>query len=59
MLEAYISKNEVQAFLELESVHPSGSVYPTSGITGVSSLAIVKPETVVAWHRAGFRLFWT
>jgi len=24
-----------------------------------SSLAIVKPETVVAWHRATFRLFWT
>ena len=24
-----------------------------------SALAIVKPETVVAWHRAGFRLFWT
>jgi putative transposase len=24
-----------------------------------STLAIVKPETVVAWHRAGFRLFWT
>ena len=23
-----------------------------------SALAIVKPETVVAWHRAGFRLFW-
>ena len=22
-------------------------------------LAIVKPETVVAWHRKGFRLFWT
>ena len=22
-----------------------------------SALAIVKPETVVAWHRAGFRLF--
>ncbi len=21
-------------------------------------LIIVKPETVVAWHRAGFRLFW-
>ncbi len=20
---------------------------------------IVKPETVVAWHRAAFRLFWT
>ena len=20
---------------------------------------IVKPETVVAWHRKGFRLFWT
>ena len=24
-----------------------------------SPLAIVRPETVVAWHRAGFRLFWT
>jgi len=24
-----------------------------------SALAIVKPETVAAWHRAGFRLFWT
>ena len=23
------------------------------------SLVIVKPETVVAWHRQGFRLFWT
>jgi putative transposase len=23
-----------------------------------SALAIVKPETVVAWHRAGFRQFW-
>jgi hypothetical protein len=24
-----------------------------------SVLAIVKPESVVAWHRDGFRLFWT
>jgi putative transposase len=24
-----------------------------------SALAVVNPETVVAWHRAGFRLFWT
>jgi putative transposase len=24
-----------------------------------SALVIVKPETVIAWHRAGFRLFWT
>src|SRR5467141_3030690 len=24
-----------------------------------SALAIVKPETVLAWHCAGFRLFWT
>jgi putative transposase len=23
-----------------------------------SALAILKPETVAAWHRAGFRLFW-
>jgi putative transposase len=24
-----------------------------------SALAIVRPETVIAWHRRGFRLFWT
>jgi putative transposase len=24
-----------------------------------SALAMVQPETVLAWHRAGFRLFWT
>jgi putative transposase len=24
-----------------------------------AALAIVRPETVVAWHRRGFRLFWT
>jgi len=26
--------------------------------TWSNALVIVKPETVVAWHRAGFRLFW-
>jgi hypothetical protein len=24
-----------------------------------AAVVIVKPETVVAWHRQGFRLFWT
>src|SRR5260370_38855774 len=24
-----------------------------------TTLVIVKPETVIAWHRQGFRLFWT
>jgi len=24
-----------------------------------TSLVIVKPQTVIAWHRKGFRLFWT
>ena len=24
-----------------------------------SSLVLVKPETVIAWHRKGFRLLWT
>jgi putative transposase len=24
-----------------------------------SALIFVKPETVIAWHRKGFRLFWT
>jgi putative transposase len=35
----------------------SGSGSPASG-NWRSALAIVKPETVVAWHRAGFRQFW-
>jgi transposase InsO family protein len=26
---------------------------------GRSAFVIVKPETVIAWHRKGFRLFWT
>src|SRR4029077_19064598 len=24
-----------------------------------SAILLVKPETVIAWHRKGFRLFWT
>jgi hypothetical protein len=24
----------------------------------LSALAIVKPESVIRWHRAGFRLYW-
>ena len=24
----------------------------------LNALVIVKPETVIGWHRAGFRLFW-
>src|SRR5262245_23206706 len=24
-----------------------------------TALVIVKPETVIGWHRRGFRLFWT
>src|SRR6516225_4206354 len=24
-----------------------------------SALILVKPETVIGWHRKGFRLFWT
>lgn len=24
-----------------------------------AAIVIVKPETVIAWHRQGFRLFWT
>ena len=32
---------------------------PLSASPGVrDALAIVKPETVVKWHRAGFRLYW-
>lgn len=24
-----------------------------------SALVVVKPETVIAWHRKGFRLYWS
>jgi hypothetical protein len=24
-----------------------------------TALVLVKPETVIAWHRRGFRMFWT
>src|SRR5712664_955843 len=27
--------------------------------TVLSALAIVKPETVIKWHRAGFRSYWS
>src|SRR5258705_11551298 len=27
--------------------------------TVLNALAIVKPETVIKWHRAGFRLYWS
>ena len=30
-----------------------------SGRDWPAALVILKPETVVAWHRKGFRLFWT
>src|SRR3954466_11400119 len=30
-----------------------------SWIAWRTALVIVKPETVIAWHRQGFRLFWT
>src|SRR4051794_7089962 len=36
-----------------------GSGSPACGRTWRSSLVIVKPETVVLWHRNAFRLFWT
>ena len=43
-----------------EWVAPQG-VRPLSYSTAEwrSALCIVKPETVIAWHRKGFRLFWT
>ena len=32
---------------------------PGVGRIGTGALVILRPETVVAWHRKGFRLFWT
>jgi hypothetical protein len=41
------------------SVAGSGRHQVRSGPFWRGALAIVKPETVIAWQRAGFRLFWT
>jgi hypothetical protein len=30
-----------------------------SSFFNLNELAIVKPETVIRWHRQGFRLYWT
>ena len=38
---------------------PLGVAVTTSGSGWRTALVIVKPDTVVAWHRKGFRLFWT
>ena len=40
-------------------VECSGSCSHDSGVTGPSPLVIVQPETVLRWHRQGFRLYWT
>src|SRR5215475_7442379 len=34
------------------------TVLRTTWSRGRDALVIVKPETVVGWHRAGFRLYW-
>ena len=44
-------------------LHNSDRLFWVGAIAGMgdwrSALVIVKPETVIAWHRKGFRLFWT
>ena len=45
----------------VESVRPTILDYPALRLVPMDrspSLVAVKPETVVGWHRAGFRLFW-
>ena len=37
----------------------SGRGSRVHGAAGARALHIVQPETVIAWHRQGFRLFWT
>jgi hypothetical protein len=44
------------AFSTLDRLIFAGLYQIAPGI--IDALAIVKPETVIRWHRAGFRLFW-
>jgi len=36
------------------------SIFNSDGVLGNDkSLVLVNPETIVRWHRAGFRLYWS
>jgi hypothetical protein len=35
-----------------------GRVSPSHGSRSLKADERVKPQTVISWHRAGFRLFW-
>jgi putative transposase len=63
----YIAALEQQlGVLRREKVRPTLSVFDRAFWIGLcrhwaawrSALAIVQPETVLRWHRAGYRLFW-
>src|SRR5207244_3921093 len=41
------------------STGSSGLGSAECGLTGAPHSSSSKPETVIAWHRKGFRLFWT
>src|SRR3712207_7913695 len=37
---------------------PRSTLFPYTTLFRSEALLIVKPETVLRWHRQGFRLFW-
>src|SRR5260370_28565727 len=42
-----------------QQIRPFGACQALASRSGsIGALAIVQPETVVRWHRAGFRSFW-
>jgi len=48
-----------RGFASRRPIESCGRGSHTSGAAGRSAVHIVKPATVIAWHRRGFRLFWT
>ena len=54
------AQSPVRSGRDLESLNVYDLIHKYGEKTHLrSALAIVKPETVIAWHRKGFRLYWT
>jgi hypothetical protein len=47
-----------QSSTTLDIMHAEDGPPITQRTSGLGARAILKPETVIRWHRAGFRSYW-
>ena len=55
----FMVRSRVSLHLEIIALRHQLAELSRSWCGWRSAIYIVKPETVIAWHRRGFRLFWT